>query len=293
MDTTNQPQQQKVSDEEYQAILASWGQRSGGEGDPKEAPYQGPVQLALWRDRERAVPTAIIRSALFGVVQRGRRPYVKQELLASWKNCEIRYTGLRLNQYDEDVWMLVLHMAREQDLSAVNGIRFTARGFLRRLGGTYGGARAKFLYEALERMTATAVSIRVGTFVYVGGLIDSFVEDEATGEYVVRLNPKIAGLFGTGYTKIEAEIRRRLSSQIARHLYGYVQSHKATPQHPHRIGLARLQAIMGSESDLKKFRWNVRRAMEELQRDGVVASWRITEGDALEFVRPRGQRVAQ
>lgn len=292
MNTTNQPPQQEVSDEAYQAILASWGQRGGGEDGLKEASYQGPVQLSFWRDRERAVPTAIIRSALFGVVRRGRRPYLKRELIASWKNCEIRYTGVRLDQYDEDVWMQVLHLFRDQDLSDANGIRFTVRGFMKALGASYSGRGARSVFDSLERMRATAVIIRIGTFVYVGGLIDSFVEDEATGQYVVRINPDIAGLFGTGYTKIEAETRRGLGTQIAQHLYGYVQSHKATQEHPHRIGLSRLQTLMGSQTHLRDFRWKVRRAMEELQRAGVVASWRITEGDALEFVRPRGSRAA-
>ena len=188
--------------------------------------------------------------------------------------------------------MQVLHLFRDQDLSDANGIRFTARGFMKALGASYSGRAARSVFDSLERMRATAVIIRIGTFVYVGGLIDSFVEDEATGQYVVRINPDIAGLFGTGYTKIEAETRRGLSTQIAQHLYGYVQSHKATPQHPHRIGLARLQAIMGSEADLKKFRWKIRRAMQDLQAAGVVTSWCITAGDALEFVRPRGKRVA-
>ena len=259
---------------------------------PDEPLHQGPVQLAFWRDRERAVPTAIIRSALFGVVQRGRRPHLDNKLIACWKNCEIRYTGLRLDQYDEEVWMQVLHFFRDQDLSLEHGIRFTARGFIKSMGSSYSGSSSAAVFRSLTRMRATAVIIRVGTFVYVGGLIDSFAEDKATGRYVVRVNPDVAGLFGTGYTKIEAATRRGLSTQIAQHLYGYIQSHKATQQHPHRIGLARLQEIMGSQTELKDFRRKVRRAMDELHRTGVVASWRITEGDALEFVRPRGRRIA-
>jgi hypothetical protein len=297
MNTGNQSPQQKVSEEEYQAILARALAR-GASGDVGAdshgaTPYRGPVQLALWRDRERAVPTAIIRSALFGVVQRGRRPYLEDQPIACWKNCEIKYTGGQLDQYDEDVWMQVKHFFRQQDLSAENGIRFTLRGFLKSMETSNGGCSTRALFRSLKRLTATAVSIRVGSFTYVGSLIDEFVEDEATGRYVVRINPKLAGLFGTGYTKLEAATRRGLSTQIAQHLYGYVQSHKATRRHPHRISLGRLQALMGSQTHSRDFRWKVRRAMEELQAAGAVASWRITEGDALEFVRPRGRRVAR
>ena len=256
---------------------------------PEEGAPQGPVKLSFWRDRERAVPTAIIRSALFGVVRPGRRPYVQGQLVVCWKNCEIRYTGGRLDQYDEDVWMQVLHFARQQDLSDANGIRFTARGFIKAMGSKYSGSSSRSLHRSLERMTATAVSIRIGSFVYVGSLIDSFGEDRKSGCYVVQLNPAIRGLFDTGYTKMQVVTRRALPSDLARWLYGYVQSHKATQRQPHRIGLSRLQALAGSdEGNPRKFRLNVRRSMGALQAAGKVASWRITEGDALEFIRSQG-----
>jgi len=291
MDTSMKPVREKVmSEAEWKETIARACARD--DGVPEEAPYQGPVQLALWRDRERAVPTAIIRSALFGIVRPGRRRYLEDQPIACWKNCEIKYTGGQLDQYDQDVWMQVLHLFRQQDLSAQNGIRFTLRGFLKSMGTSSSGKSTRALYRSLKRLTATAVSIRIGFCTYVGSLIESFVEDEATGRYVVRLNPQVAGLFGAGYTKMEAQTRRGFTTDLARWLYGYVQSHKATQKQPHRIGLAKLQAITGSETELKDFRRKVRRAMEELQRAGVVASWRITDGDALEFVRPRGRRIA-
>ena len=78
---------------------------------------------------------------------------------------------------------------------------------------------------------------------------------------------------------------------LAKWLHGYIASHQATPRNPHRIGLDRLRALCGSETDeLWKFRQQVRKAMQDLQAAGVVAAWRITPGDALEVVRPTRKR---
>ena len=106
------------------------------------------------------------------------------------------------------------------------------------------------------------------------------------------LSPWLAELFeDDNYTRIEWEIRRSLGMDLAKWLHGYIASHQATPRNPHRIGLDRLRALCGSETDeLWKFRQQVRKAMQDLQAAGVVAAWRITPGDALEVVRPTWKR---
>ena len=171
-------------------------------------------ELALCR--EGVVPTTIIRTALFGLVrererERGRRGYIDRELLAHWHRCDVRYSGQRLHRSDEDIWMHVLHLACQQDLSDQNGsIQFTARSFLRAFRGTYRGAYAHFLRESLERMRATSVIIRTGSSFYAGGLIDRFEYDRASGRFVVFIDPKIAGLFG-----IETESLEPVPNQMA------------------------------------------------------------------------------
>lgn len=39
---------------------------------------QLPIQLPIWPDKVRGVPNSILRSALFGIVRRGRRMYVEE-----------------------------------------------------------------------------------------------------------------------------------------------------------------------------------------------------------------------
>ena len=67
--------------------------------------------------------------------------------------------------------------------------------------------------------------------------------------------------------------------------------HKAIFKEPHRIGLEKLRDLCGSETgELKKFRQQIREAMAELQEASIVTRWKITSGDALEFVRPQRNR---
>ena len=136
------------------------------------------------------------------------------------------------------------------------------------------------------------MEITTGRKTFGGPLIEGFERDEVTGEHVLYLSPRLAELFeDDDYTRIVWEIRRGLGMDMAKWLHGYVASHRATSRSPHRIGLERLRELCGSETDeLRKFRQQVRDAMEELQTAGVVAAWRITPGDALEVVRPNRKR---
>ena len=93
------------------------------------------------------------------------------------------------------------------------------------------------------------------------------------------------------FTRLEWEIRLDLDMDLAKWLHGYIASHRATTQNPHRLGLKRLRELCGSDrEELRFFRRDVRQAMRELQAAGVVTAWRITPGDALEVVRPNRKR---
>ena len=255
----------------------------------REAMANGEVltQLPLWDDDQRAAPAAMLRSALFGVIKRGKRKAVEKELLASWAGSEIRYTGFRLDQADLDCWLEAVHLARQYPLG--RDVRFTARGFLRAMGRKgSGGKDLQWLDGSLNRMVACAVTIRFANGQeYTGSLISEFFVDRNSGRYVVRINPLIAPLFDEAFVKLSVATRHRLTTDLARWLQGYIQSHKATEAHPHRIGLQQLKTLSGStRAHLRNLRLDVRRAMENLEAHGVVAQWRITDGDALEFVRP-------
>ena len=248
------------------------------------------VRLPIWPAELRTCPSCVLRSALFGVVQRGRRKALEGEILATWEGVTIRYTGWRLDQGDLDVWLAALHLAREHHL----GVRVpvTVNEMLRTMGRSTAGSFHDWFKSAIRRLTACAVEITAGRKTFGGPLIEGFERDEATGEHVLYLSSRLAELFEDGdYTRIDWEIRRDLGMDLAKWLHGYIASHRATTQNPHRLGLKRLRELCGSETDeLWKFRQQVRDAMQELQAAGVVTAWRITPGDALEVVRPNRKR---
>jgi predicted transcriptional regulator len=256
---------------------------------PKPAPV---VRLPLWPAELRTCPSCVLRSALFGVVQRGRRQYLQNQIVAAWADTTIRYTGIRLDQADLDVWLTALHLSREQGLGA--RVVCSERAFLRALGRAT--KNVEWLRISLERLTACVVKITRQRQTYWGSLIEKGYRDEETGEFVIVLNPELAKLFeDESFTWLDWEIRQGLGMDLAKWLHGYVASHQATARNPNRIGLERLRDLCGSETgELWKFRQQTREAMAELQEASIVARWKITSGDALEFVRPqRNRRIVE
>jgi hypothetical protein len=144
----------------------------------------------------------------------------------------------------------------------------------------------------VARLTACAVEITRQQRTYWGSLIEKGARDEETGRFVLVLNPELVILFDDDdLTWLDWETRRSLDTDLAKWLHGYIASHRATQKSPHRIGLARLRTLCGSETDeLWKFRQQLREAMAELHAAGVVKAWRITPSDALEVVRPSRKR---
>lgn len=242
------------------------------------------TQMPIWAEPQRATPNVLLRSALFAASKRRRQ--VKREELAAWGDTKILYTGETLNQADEDVWLQLVHMYRQQSEPADLKVRFNAKPFLRELGAKrVGGSNIDRLTSSLARL-GSRVHIRHGRSEYVGGLVDDFALDEPTGRFVARFNPRFLQLFGTGHTRLDWETRKALPAGLATWLHRWALSHKATEKHPHREAIASLRQRSGLGGALKDFRHKLKKAMTRLEEADVVARWAITRNDALEYVRP-------
>lgn len=258
---------------------------------PEPAPKPAKiVRLPLWPAELRTCPSCVLRSALFGVVRRGRRSYLERQIIAAWANTTIRYTGMRLDQADLDVWLTALHLTRESGLGAP--VRTSIGAMLKAMGRTQDGRAYEDFNNTIVRLTGCVVEITANRKTYGGSLIESFERDEETGRYVLYLNPRLVVLFeDEAFALIDWEQRHGLRRDLSKWLHGYILSHKATPREPHRIGLEKLRDLCGSETgELWKFRQQIREAMAELQEASIVTRWKITSGDALEFVRPQRNR---
>lgn len=245
--------------------------------------------LPIWHDQARGVPNLCLRSALFGVIQRGRRKAVKGEMVAAVKGLEIRYTGWRLDQGDFDVLAHALHlMSRHQQKFGLrcSHLQFSAKGFLRGIGRITGKSGREWLKDSLRRLIATAVEIKAdipdgiarGSYTYAGSLIDEFYHNEHNQTYFLKINPKLAKIFDAGWTQLQWQQRLDLKTDLAKWLHGFYASHR----NPYPFKVNTLMRLCGSECNrLVDFRRSLRMAMQELLHAEVLASWKIDQEDKV------------
>ena len=243
------------------------------------------VQLPLWPEPVRAVPNGALRSALFGAIRKGRRPYLEAEKLAAVAGIEVTYTGPRLDQGDLDAWEAILHALQGQDMG--RECRTTSYNLLRLMGLKDTGGNRQLLKKRIYRLRANAVEIKQGRYEYIGGLLDRAARDEATQEWVIVLDPNLATLFAADqYTRLQWGVRRALAAKpLAQWLHGFFSSHAA----PKPIKVETLHRLSGSEAgELKHFTQALKAALEALEKAsaaaGQVFAWRI-EGGVLHVTR--------
>ena len=243
--------------------------------------------LPDWPIHTRGVPNIYLRSALFGVIKRGRRRAVKKETIGTFKGLTICYTGWQLDQGDLDVLVQSLHMYKyNPDPTSGKYIRFNVRGFLRSIGRQPGKSGREWLKESLRRLKANALEVTTEirlvygseTVTYAGSLIDEFYYNMQEQSYFLKINPKLAALFNTGWTQIKWEQRLQLRIDLAKWLHGFYASHRD----PFPIKVVTLRHLCGSvRSRLSGFRGNLRTALDELIQVGFLESYEIDFEDKV------------
>lgn len=240
--------------------------------------------IPTWPDQKRGIPNLCLRSALFGVIQRGRRKAVKRETIAAISGLNIRYTGWRLDQGDFDVLAHSLHLASHQ--STGQYVQFTAKGFLRGIGRSHGKSGREWLKDSLRRLTASAVEIRLEVqshfgreaFSYTGSLLDEFYYTEEDQTYFLKFNAKLATLFDAGWTQLQWQQRLALRTDLAKWLHGFYASHRL----PYPMKVSTLQQLCGSDCGrLSDFRSKLRLALNELVKAEIIASWVVDQEDKV------------
>lgn len=238
------------------------------------------VQLPLWPQTVRGVPNAVLRSALFGAIRRGRRLFHQRVPLAAVEGVTILFTGPRLDQADLDVWEQCLHLTRHQGLGG--RIQFAAHGFLREIGRSVGGKDREWLKGAFARLTSSVVEVKDGNRAYFGSMIQRGARDDTTGGYVIEINSTIVALYGSdGWSQVEWAQRQRLKRQpLAQWLHGFYTTHAA----PYAYKVETLHRLAGSENaQLAGFRRELREALAKLS---AATDWGC-EIDANDLVHIR------
>ena len=225
------------------------------------------AKLPIWPEAVRAVPNGFLRSALFGAIKKGPRRYIQGELIAAIDGVEIRYTGQRLDQGDLDVWASVLHIVRLQELGCE--CRITSYALLKLMGKTDTGKNRVILQTRIERLRANAVTVKQGSYSYIGGLLTRAAKDENTQEWVIELDAKFHPLFAADqFTQVEWSVRQALGGKpLAQWLHGYYASHAK----PYPVKVETLHRLSGSEAKrMNDYKVDLRRNLDAVAEASEV-----------------------
>jgi hypothetical protein len=231
-----------------------------------------PFNLTDWSETQYVIPSALLRSALFGVLVKNRpRPHLKSKRLATVDDFQLYFTGEAFDQSDEDVWMGLLKFAKHRGMGTL--IPFTLRGMLRELNWDPSGKSITRLKQSFERLVEGTLKIQVGTNTYRGHLVDSIESNELVGEeYVFHLNPNMALLFSPEMrTGLQSAHRKKIRGTLAKWLHGFVE---ASPLSYFKTSLQQCYEVSGSSfREMARFKFALKKALEELVACDVIESW--------------------
>lgn len=248
-----------------------------------------PKNLPEWTPTKGASPNEIVRSALFTARNRNRRRvYLKQAEIIVTGGGSILYLGEELRQDDELVWMRLLQLAKGQPLG--DPIFFTPYSFLKAIGWRVNNWGYQHLRACLLRMKATAVQITSNRLhqTVVTSLIDYIAmwdpeKHTPLAQWEVRVSKVMSLLFADGaFTLIDLEQRKALPEGIATKLHSYWSSHRE----PYPVRVETLQKLCASDSELRFFRRELKKALNALVDVGFIETWGI-ESDLVAVIRSR------
>ena len=290
----------RVVREEKAARKAAEPPRSVRQGAPPVSaptPRRAPVvidgrsgdQMPFWPDAKRGIPSEMVRSALFTIGQSGKRRHYHRERLTSISTVEVRYTGHELRQRDEDVFLQILHMASRS--RTPGEVVFTASELIEHLGWTRNGRSYDELADTITRLKEASITIKGPLdheieITKSSSLIRDFTRAKRTRDYssawCVSVDPTVINLFvQKRYTLIDWSQRLKLSP-LAKWLHSFYHSHRE----PYAMFVATLHGLCGSQmATVKRFRQQIRAALDELVDVGFLSSWTIDPSSKVHVTR--------
>ena len=249
------------------------------------------IQFPLFPEATRPVSNDMARSALFSCVQGKDRRFIKDVLLATVADREIRFTGEQLNQDDHDLLMQMVFMAQHKPLGS--WVMVPAYGILQALGRQIGGKQYRELRTDIARLAAAMVIIRnteTKREMFGHHLIAKAEQDEKTRHWIYLLDPDLCALYGDiTHTLIDWDQRLALKGKdLARWLQLYIASHAK----PYPVKVATLRDLSGSRAKaLKHFRSKLRSALDDLVDNDDIERWEIEMPQDLLYVE-RGRAIS-
>jgi hypothetical protein len=240
------------------------------------------VYLPSWSAMARALPNALLRSALFSVgrsaqannanlLANGSTCLVAGKEIATFKNVTLTYSGYGLCQFDRQVYSTCLDYYREVPLcpeESSRHVRATFYEFAHRMGNEYSVKAHRAIRASLLRLSFAQIRIRYERMnIEVPKLLSVTFEDGGSTEdfkgsdvLLLRVTTAVAELFGPGsWTAIDREAVGYDG------LRGWLASFYAGHARPQWLPVELLHRLSGYESNKRNFRAGLVRALEKLK----------------------------
>lgn len=225
----------------------------------------------------------LARSPLFSPIQKGRRNFRDNELLISHGGVEIRYTGKRLDMSDQDVLLNALRYAATHQPDS--DIRINRSKFLSEIGIKKAGASYKQLEDKFRRLGSAIVTVKTKSYYVQYPLLGGILIDEYSGELIFSIPKRSLSFFienAFGYVNMERRIALEHKKDLAKWIQSYSVSHA---KGKHVVDIHELYKITGAISELKKFKFNLKEALQELVRVGEFEKAEIRADGKVEWFR--------
>lgn len=232
------------------------------------------TQLPVVAANQVACPNVVLRSALFGIRQRGRTAgAVLRESIATAGDTEILFSGFRLGQKDLTVWLHCLDLARdglEQTFST------SVYALNQRMGLADSSSNKDALLDCLGRLGLATVAVRSTTdelMIENRLLTYHCYQEGGVHRLRIKVDPAWAQLFGVArWTKLAVDVRVKLQGkELAQWLSSVLMSHNGKVP----LKLDSLHRLSGSSASLREFRRMLNQALADCRAAGVKVSCRI------------------
>ncbi|WGM08996.1 plasmid replication initiator TrfA [Arsenophonus nasoniae] len=247
-------------EKQQKSCFSTEGNNSDNEEKNQKIETNEEIYLPISKQSNVPVPNGILRSALFGIVAKGKRKFEKSLLKATVNGYSVKYTGEQLDQSDLDVWLECLRRCQNTPLGHI--VRCSSYDFLKTINRRTGKSDYEWLKSVFLRLRVNDIEISDGKYTYAGSLVFEHFRDENTGENCIILNPKIASCFSDScWTGIDRTIRLQLKGKpLTQWLYSFYASHAK----PFPIKLDTIHQLCGSNSTIKEYKRLLKKALLEL-----------------------------
>lgn len=275
------PRRKKTLDE-----LLEMTRQRGAEGSEAagQKAAETPVQMFLPGMDEfmRAMPNHIARSSLFAPVAPGRKKLHKDTVLVSRGDAVIKFWGEQLDEAQADVWLQSMYEATKQPLGEPLIINRAA--FLKAIGRAASGQNYKWLHKAMEALAFAMLVIEATKDgkpkLAIGKtralhMIEGFDFDDEAETYTLRIDPRWRGMYGNReFALIDWDKRMKFGQHqnMAKAIQRLLPTSSDKQQ---SYAVDWLKRKLEYSGRLRDFTDALEKAMHELERLEIVASWKI------------------